>query len=235
MNDEIKVGSVLTLGMWPYDRKGTVQPIEWIVVDKSSDGTGLLMTLHGIDSRQYNEKDGSVTWEQCSLRKWLNEEFYNQAFIESEKNFIILETIKTECRRNFISALFSGKTVSTKDGVFLLTAEEAEAFFGSDSKRTAKPTQWAVQQLAFSDTEQDGSCWWWLRSPGAKADMAACVCGGKVNTEGYKVDYNSNSVRPVIKFNINLYKQIKSEAFKERVKQANQQTQENQEENNNNF
>ena len=115
------------------------------------------------------------------------------------------------------------------------TAEEAEAFFGSDSKRTAKPTQWAVQQLAFSDTEQDGSCWWWLRSPGAKADMAACVCGGKVNTEGYKVDYNSNSVRPVIKFNINLYKQIKSEAFKERVKQANQQTQENQEENNNNF
>ena len=86
-------------------------------------------------------------------------------------------------------------------------AEEAESLFGNESKRKAKATPWAIQNLAYADSES-GVCWWWLRSPGTKSDCAASVCDGTVNTEGLKIDYTSNSVRPAIKFNLNMYAQI---------------------------
>jgi len=202
-----KIGDEIELGTWPFDRRGKVKKISWVIIDKYSDGTGLLLTKYGIETKQYNAKSGGVSWESCDLRKWLNSDFYDMAFTEDEKSGIMTVSLKTECKGGFFGSLFGKKTVSTKDNVFLINAEEAESLFGNESKRKAKATPWAIQNLAYADSES-GACWWWLRSPGTKSDCAASVCDGTVNTEGLKIDYTSNSVRPAIKFNLNMYAQI---------------------------
>lgn len=146
-------------------------------------------------------------WETCDLRKWLNGEFFSQAFTEKEAESIMIVSLKTECKGGFFGGLFGSKIKETKDHVFLLAADEAEMLFGNESKRKAKATPWAVQNLAYADSE-NGICWWWLRTPGKKSGCAACVCEGSVNTEGVQIDYSSNSVRPVIRLNLYDYARI---------------------------
>lgn len=53
------------------------------------DGRLLVISLYGLDCRQYNETYTSVMWETCGLRSWLNSDFYNTAFNESQKESII--------------------------------------------------------------------------------------------------------------------------------------------------
>jgi hypothetical protein len=49
-----------------------------------------------LDAKPYNEEDTSITWENCTLRKWLNDTFYNTAFTDSEKTKIVESTIVNE-------------------------------------------------------------------------------------------------------------------------------------------
>ncbi|MDR1712956.1 MAG: DUF6273 domain-containing protein, partial [Coriobacteriales bacterium] len=74
---------------------------------------------------------------------------------------------------------------ATDDYVFLLSIDEAEQYFSSDSDRVAKK----------SDGGADG---WWLRSPGNNSNNAANVNNdGNVNTNGNNVN-NNNGVRPAL-------------------------------------
>ncbi|WP_282433061.1 DUF6273 domain-containing protein [Desulfosporosinus youngiae] len=41
-----------------------------------------------LDCKQYHSGDTDIIWRDCDLRKWLNHEFYNAAFNDSEKRFI---------------------------------------------------------------------------------------------------------------------------------------------------
>lgn len=205
-----KVGDEIELGEWPFDRRGNVKKIEWVIIDKHDDGTCLLMTKYGIETKKFNEKSGDVSWETCDLRKWLNGDFYSQAFSEKEKESIMLVTMETECRSGFLGGLFGSKKRETKDNVFLLAVDQAEMLFGNESRRKAKASLWAIQNLAFADSEH-GICWWWLRSPGKKHGCAACVCEGTVNHDGVKTDYASNCVRPVIKLSLFDYENLMKE------------------------
>ena len=55
------------------------EPIRWRVL--SNDGSALfLMADKGLDCKDYNEEFISVAWEDCTLRDWLNSEFYTGAF-----------------------------------------------------------------------------------------------------------------------------------------------------------
>ncbi len=66
----------------------TASPIEWLVLDEDESEI-LLMTKKCIDEIPYNEHIDNVTWENCSLRQWLNNEFFNTAFTDEEKASII--------------------------------------------------------------------------------------------------------------------------------------------------
>lgn len=204
-----KVGDTVELGTWAFDSRGNMRKISWLIIDKFDDGTGLLMTKYGIDTKKFNNDGGSTNWEECSLRKWLNEDFLSQAFTEKESEGIMPSTIETPNKKGLMS--FLKKTITTKDLVFLLSAEEAETFFANDGKRKTLPTAWALQNLAYCDEGNDKACWWWLRSPGKSASRVACVCVGSVNEDGELADFSGNSIRPVIKFNLNIYEQIMQE------------------------
>ncbi len=58
---------------------------EWIVLDKE-DEKALLLTKESVGERAYHVEWTDITWEDCTLREWLNEEFYHDSFTEAEKN-----------------------------------------------------------------------------------------------------------------------------------------------------
>ena len=49
----------------------------------------LVISRYGLDCKPYNTEYEEITWETCSLRSWLNGEFYETAFIPEEKNVIL--------------------------------------------------------------------------------------------------------------------------------------------------
>jgi hypothetical protein len=60
----------------------------WYVTDKK-DGVCTLLCQGPVAEMQYNDSKTDVTWENCTLRKWLNEDFYNSKFSDGEKAAII--------------------------------------------------------------------------------------------------------------------------------------------------
>ena len=74
-------GKFMTFGT--YDGK----PIEWIILSSDSD-TYLLISKYILDARPYDTSHQELKWENSELRKWLNEDFYDQAFNDEEKAYI---------------------------------------------------------------------------------------------------------------------------------------------------
>ncbi len=48
------------------------QPVKWRVLDIDSGGNALLLADKLIDIVQYNETETDVTWENCTMRSYLN-------------------------------------------------------------------------------------------------------------------------------------------------------------------
>lgn len=66
--ENIKIGSIIEFGSYPYEADGTVAPIKWRVLDVK-ENKALLITDKGIDCKKYNEEEVDITWETCTLRK----------------------------------------------------------------------------------------------------------------------------------------------------------------------
>lgn len=69
--------------------------IKWNVVNVEGD-EAVLVSDCILDWKPYNETVKYVTWETCSLRKWLNEEFFVNAFSEEEQNAICESKVALE-------------------------------------------------------------------------------------------------------------------------------------------
>ncbi len=142
---------------------------DWYVIKKSADRCTLLCK-EIVCKKAYHETAEQVTWKNCTLRRWLNHEFYNQ-FTSEEKARIA----ETSCR----TETYGADGGNTQDFVYLLSDDEADKL--DTSIRSC-------------------SSWWWLRSPGANLGLAALVYSGGTFSRsrcGYVVS-DVNGVRPVL-------------------------------------
>ena len=84
-------GEILSFGHFEQD--GNLdhgkEPIQWIVLDKRNDGSYVLVTRYALAYKPYTVDQVDVTWETCTLRAWLNEEFYNEAFSDEEASRVM--------------------------------------------------------------------------------------------------------------------------------------------------
>ncbi|MCR4721377.1 MAG: DUF6273 domain-containing protein [Lachnospiraceae bacterium] len=196
---KVKTGDTIKFGTYeqdyPVDGK---DPIEWVVLDKTKSGI-VVMSKYALDCLPYNTERTDVTWETCTLRKWLNEKFYNAAFNKTEKSMIRKATVHNN--DNPYYGTEGGN--DTKDKVFLLSIEDAFDYF--DINLRCAPSRYAVAQGAidnedFITDDNKSACWWWLRSPGDGSDYAAFVYSdGYVYDDGADV-FSSyvGAVRPVL-------------------------------------
>lgn len=176
---------------------GIKEPIEWIVLDMQ-DNKLLLISKEAIDYKSYHESYTEVTWEKCSLRKWLNGRFLNSAFTHDEQSKIAVTTVTADKNPSFDTPPGN----NTTDKIFLLSIPEVNKYFSSDSTRQCQATEYAKVQGAYMDSD-NGFCWWWLRSPGQVSNDAAYVDhDGYVDNYGFNVDIGDIAVRPALWINL---------------------------------
>ena len=86
----VETGGIILFGQYPQTQEGAYRPIEWVVMQRDPEmHTLMLLSKRILDFRQFNERNKGTNWEKCTLRTWLNEEFFSAAFNEEEKNVIL--------------------------------------------------------------------------------------------------------------------------------------------------
>ena len=144
---------------------------EWRVLDIQNN-TALIITEYIIEQRAYHDAYKDITWAECSLRKYLNDEFYNKFTLADRSRIIPV------INKNPDNQWYGSKGgVDTRDSVFLLSLEEVTCqYFGDSSSKLYSPGK--NQRYWFQRKDENNSkriainknekwChWWWLRSPG---------------------------------------------------------------------
>lgn len=194
----LNVGDTITFGSFEQDNNASngEEEIEWLVLSKENNKI-LLLSKYALDYQQYHSEKKDITWEGCSLRKWLNGEFLKGGFSEEERNLILKS--KVFAISNPTSKVEPGN--NTKDCVFLLSIADANKYFSSTQARECSPTNYAIARGCHVNSNYD-TCEWWLRSPGVRANMAACVSfAGFVVNDGTIVN-DGGGVRPALWINL---------------------------------
>ena len=189
-----EVGDTFTMGTYEQDGNVSdgVEDIEWIVLAKE-DKRVLVLSKYALDCVPYNSLFESSSWETCTLRTWLNEEFYNEAFNKSEMGAIAITTVSAD--KNPAFATDPGK--DTQDPMFLLSVNEAETYCDRTMLQ-CEPTKYTTYSRVDTD-ESNGFCKWWLRSPGLNPSDATAVGGqGYIYGQGNYVFFEFYGVRPAM-------------------------------------
>lgn len=195
------------------------EPIRWRVLSVDGD-EAFLLSEKALDCQKYNNDLEDVTWETCSLRKWLNTKFYDEAFNDNEKEAIYSTKVKN---RFYYEYGEPGK--DTKDKVYLLSCiEHSDSRLGfeydSVNRKMANacmPTEYAKKQgCRFDEYKEDftngeygpnpkyGACSWWGRDPYGRNTEAYSYNYRSLMSDGVEVNESDIGVRPVI--NIDLSK-----------------------------
>lgn len=208
-----EIGDIVTYGNYEQDGfySNGEETIEWIVIARDRDNHALLLSRYCLDALPYNEDGGDVTWEDSSIRAWLNGEFLESAFGGDPNGFICTAECKTKDGR---SGTDGGE--NTTDRIFLLAVDEVTQYFPKESSRRAPVTEYAKEQGA--EYDKNGNGWWWLRTPGKTQDMAAGVhTAGGVNYDGRDVDRTDLCIRPALWLDLDVVTAYFSDSTKKTV------------------
>lgn len=208
-----EIGDIVTYGNYEQDGfySNGEETIEWIVIVRDRDNHALLLSRYCLDALPYNEDGGDVTWEDSSIRAWLNGEFLESAFGGDPNGFICTAECKTKDGR---SGTDGGE--NTTDRIFLLAVDEVTQYFPKESSRCAPVTEYAKEQGA--EYDKNGNGWWWLRTPGKTQDMAAGVhTAGGVNYDGRDVDRTDLCIRPALWLDLDVVTAYFSDSTKKTV------------------
>ena len=205
------------------------EPLTWTILDPEE---GYVMSNIAIDAQAYenfsyydpdsfdsasgpmvyNGKDCKYLandWSKCSLREWLNRDFFNTAFTAEEK----AQIGKTYLNNNnsFNSSLDGAGTF---DKIFTISFYDAiNSDYGfdedgsrSDLARVRPATDYAMCQGAEVVSYTGGNIpYWWLRTTGLYGAFAFGVApGGWIVSSGggyYNVNRTDMGVVPAFKFN----------------------------------
>lgn len=216
-----KPGEIITLGSYPHTADGDdVTPIKWRVMQNSGSEL-LILSEYILDCKRYHGKSAEIkwrdcvdiTWSECDLRKWLNNEFYDIAFTTAEKKFIKT----TYCTDN------GENSPDTEDKIFLLSVNEIKYLsdirgkdlrraVGTDFAKTRKTDGCSLyvydktnkDNYIIRNGEEFGCSWWWLRTQGNKPSRAYFI-GTNCSVRSYANNSNArDGVRPALKINLDL-------------------------------
>ena len=192
----VEAGNVIIFGHYEQDNdlSNGAEPIEWLVLTEE-EGRMLLLSRYGLDGQQYHSSFAEITWENCLLRQWLNGEFFEAAFTDTERESI--EKVINDTPANPEAGTDGGS--DTADSVFLLSIDEVLRYFPSVKDRTCKATDYAKGKGVLVDRVNDDNSFWWLRSPGYSPYSAAIVySNGLLYMYGSSVTNSARVIRPAL-------------------------------------
>ena len=200
----VSAGDIITFGS--YEQDGNTangkEPIEWEVLDVEEDSV-LVVSHYVLDRVPYNTELEEVTWENCTLRTWLNTDFYNTAFSAAEQAQIIESDVINKDNEYYGTP--GGN--NTTDRVFCLSVDEIYRYY--DFNEYHDEEGWRASEaliieatphhdasasnllpLEITQNEYEGvlsyknyteacigkkGAMWWLRSPGSNSTQACEV------------------------------------------------------------
>ena len=139
-------GDIVLVGKYEIDNNFTngSEDIPWIVVKKDKYDY-YLVSKYILDYKMYGED----VWDNCSLRDWLNRNFYKEAFNEGEKELIVSEKV-------------------AGDFVRIMNHEEVMSLL-SERQRKAEVTEYCknlsiYQKYNYKNdySNLNGGNWWWI-------------------------------------------------------------------------
>ena len=195
-----KAGDTVSFGK--YEQNNVIgdgaENIEWLVLDVK-DGKALLISRYVLDVKPYNTELIRITWEKCTLRSWLNGEFFLSAFNENEQKLVSRTLVTAEANPD--RDTYTG--FDTKDKVFMLSVNEVLTYFGDKTGDgctvTAYTEAGGARVAPGYGVNRSDSCDWWLRTPGHDSTAASVVnFHGECVTYGDDVNRTYVGVRPVV-------------------------------------
>lgn len=182
INGKFNIGSTMQFG--GYD---------WYILDIKNNAA-LIITEYIIQQRAYHDAYKDITWAGCSLRKYLNGEFYDKLSATDKSRIIPVININPD------NQWYGSKGgADTQDHIFILSIEEAVCqYFGDSSSKLQNRGK--NQRYWFERKDENNSkrratleankryTWWWLRSPGRVNVKAVYIHGdGNIGIQGNNI------------------------------------------------
>ena len=178
IEDSVSTWDCVYFGYYFQSSDTVKEPIKWRVLSVDGDDAFLLadknLAYHCYDSKE-GEMTWETTWETCSLRAWLNEDFYNTAFqTELQKNAVKTTNVVNEDNPKYGT---SGGN-DTQDKIYVPSIGEminpvygfSEEYTESNT-RLSTTTEYALNTSpAVEDQAKED---YWLRTSG---DESVYVC-----------------------------------------------------------
>lgn len=162
----------IILSNYKVGEKVVIGRQSWTILDKKNDAALLIMN-RPLDNITFHNMLENVTWENSSLRQWLNSDFMD-TFSKDEKHNILLSDVNMD--DNAMYQVDGGN--DTEDYIFLLSVDEAEKY---------------DEYLPSCRVNN------WLRSPGSDPKTASFLSEENVVMEyGYLVNAEGFSARPAM-------------------------------------
>ena len=161
-----KKWKIVTYGS--YYTETTKKPIEWLVYGITGNEI-TLVSKYILDCHEFNEPI-CTSWEDSSIRSFLNSEFLKNAFNEYEQELLFAKSIDSS-----FGEASEGKYVTTKDKVYLLSSKDFSdkkqgkgfaRLFSKTAKSIlldCKPTKYAISKELYKNKKKSKYYCWWLR------------------------------------------------------------------------
>ena len=118
-------GTVVTFGNYYQSNATTKEPIQWRILEIDSERNQmLLLSEYVLDVQPYHTSKTSITWEDCSLRTWLNNTFMATAFSATEQAKIQTTHLDNQANPYIHTSVPVSGGNATDDKVFLLGVED---------------------------------------------------------------------------------------------------------------
>ena len=184
------------------------EPIRWRIIEINGDEI-MLLSDKLLDCVPYNRVSEAVSWQDSYLRQFLNNEFYDQAFSDEEKEAIIEKQINNNPNRAYGTSC--GNT--TADKVFVLSEEEVfldtkatrhgfYAYTGvDDPAKRFRPTMYAMARGTWYSPVEGyrGNGFWFMRTNGYSESSVTYICDmGYIYEHGTDVLCADSGILPVI-------------------------------------
>ena len=192
-----KVGTEVYFGKYEQDgnTNNGKEEIVWEVLEVQNDRV-MLISRYCLDGISYDTGENGGVWSHSSIRTWLNEIFYYEAFSHKEQNCLVSTFL--ENKGNELTGEKGGE--STTDKIYLLSFDEVLRCFEETELLEGQPTKYAKNKGVYISTHKDfkGNCDWWLRTPGKAGRAMTVGVSGVVSQNGSSVQLTMIGVRPVI-------------------------------------
>ena len=125
-----------------------VEPIKWKILSRCDEL--ILASTKILDHHQFDSSENN--YSKSEMKRWLNDDFYNKAFSDEQKNAI--------------------------EKVCLLTRADVEKYYASNSARRKKGSDFAVNSGLYLKGDNSFALWW-TSTPGSQNQVQYLSGGGE--------------------------------------------------------